>query len=89
MGKGVSAINKSTGELIWDLPGGAELLAEAEVRAYIITEDSELVVMDNRKARVIYSVNFAPVSRYAVNLSDSKIYVADGSGRISCVRPRE
>jgi hypothetical protein len=46
-----------------------------------------LVVMDNKKAKQLYLVNFAGVSRYASNVADSRIYIADKSGRIACFKP--
>jgi outer membrane protein assembly factor BamB len=88
-GKGVSAIEKSSGKLMWDFAGGAEVLTEADNKAYIITEDGELVVMNNKQAKVVYSVNFSAVERYAVNLQDSLIYVGDEEGRIACLKPIE
>lgn len=86
-GKGVTAIGKETGSFLWSVPGGVDLLAEAEGRAYVITENRKLVVMDNLTARKLYSVNFAGVSKHAANVTDSKLYIADESGRIACLRP--
>ena len=88
-GKGVTAIDKQTGLFMWSVPGGLDLLAEANRRAYVITKDRKLVVMDNVKARRLYSVNFAAVSRHAANIADSKIYIADERGRIACLQPIE
>jgi len=45
--------------------------------------------MDNAKARKLYSVNFAHVSKYAANAMDDKIYIADKRGRIACLEPTE
>ena len=83
----VSAIDKDTGSVIWTLPGGKELLAESRNKAYVITDDSTLVVMDNNSAKKVYSVNFAGVSRQVSNTVDSKIYIGDKSGRVACLEP--
>ncbi|MFC1737827.1 PQQ-binding-like beta-propeller repeat protein [Planctomycetota bacterium] len=88
-GKGLTAIDRTSGQHMWDMPGGLELLAEEEGRAYVITENETLVVMDNNKAKQLYSVNFAGVSRYVANVADSRIYIADESGRIACLEPIE
>jgi len=88
-GKGVVAIDKETGSAIWSVPGGRDLLAEARGKAYVITDAATLVVMDNAKARKLYSVNFAHVSKYAANAMDDKIYIADKRGRIACLEPTE
>jgi outer membrane protein assembly factor BamB len=87
--KGLSAIDKKSGELMWQLPEGVDLLAEADGKAYVITNVGTLVVMDNKRAKHLYLVNFARVSRYAANVADSKIYIADEAGRIACLRPVE
>ncbi|MDT8300064.1 MAG: PQQ-binding-like beta-propeller repeat protein [Sedimentisphaerales bacterium] len=87
LGKGVTAIDKESGQFMWSVPGGVDLLAEAKGRAYIITKDRKLVVMDNLTAKKLYSVNFAEVTRHTANTIDSKIYIADEHGRIACLQP--
>jgi len=87
--KGLSAIDKKSGKFMWQLPEGIDLLAEANGRAYVITSAGTLVVMDNKKAKRLYSINFPEVSKYGVNVIDSKIYIADEAGRITCLRPVE
>ena len=84
--KGLSAISRESGKLIWEVPGGVDLLTEAAGRAYVIAK-GRLVVMDNKKAKRLYSVNFAGISRYTANVDDSKMYIADAAGRIACLRP--
>jgi len=87
--KGLTAIDKNSGKFMWKVQKGLDLLTEADGKAYVITEAGTLVVMDNKKARQLYSVNFANVSRYAANVVDSKIYIADHAGRIACLKPIE
>jgi len=86
-GKGLTAIDKQSGQFIWSVPGGVDLLAEVKDRAYVITKNRKLVVMDNLSAKKLYSVNFAEVSRHTANITDSKIYIADEGGRIACLEP--
>jgi len=85
--KGVTAIDKAGGKFMWDVPGGTDLLAEAEGRAYVITRQGELFVMDNKVMKRLYSVNLAAASKYATNMVDSNIYIADESGQVMCLRP--
>jgi len=87
--KGLAAIDKESGELLWQLDEGDDLLAEAKEKAYVITKVKALAVMDNNERKKLYSVNFAQVSRYAANMIDSKIYIADESGRVACIEPVE
>ena len=85
--KGLTAIDKKSGKAIWKLSKGIDLLAESGEKAYVITSVGELVVMDNSSGKRLYSVNFAKVSKYATNLADSKIYIADKTGRVACLEP--
>jgi len=87
--EGLAAISKDTGQLLWELAEGVDLLAEAAGKAYVITKAGTLVVMDNKKAKQLYSVNFAGVSKYVANVVDSKIYIAEEDGRIACLKPIE
>jgi outer membrane protein assembly factor BamB len=87
--KGLAAIDKKSGKLLWQLAESADLLAEANGKAYVITKTSTLVVMDNNKGKKLYSANFAQASRYATNIMDSKIYIANKDGRIACITPAE
>lgn len=88
-GKGVTAIDKENGKFMWSVPGGVDLLAQEKNKAYVITKNRTLVVMDNISAKKLYSVNFAEVSRYTANIADSKLYIADKDGRIACLQPVE
>lgn len=88
-GYGLAAVNKQTGKLIWMLNDGLDLLAQTEDKAYIFKKNGRLVVMDNVKGGKLYSVNFAGITRYATNVNDAKIYVADDYGHILCLEPEE
>jgi hypothetical protein len=72
---------------MWLLPQGAELLAEADRKAFVVTNAGTLAVMDNARGKLLYTVNFADVSKYAANTTDSKIYIADERGRVACLEP--
>lgn len=86
-GRGVTAIDRRSGQALWSLPEGVDLLAEAGNKAYIFTKFKTLVVMDNASGNRLYWVNFAGVSDCAANVDDAKIYVADQGGRILCAQP--
>ena len=87
--KGVVAIDKQAGSLLWLAPGGLDLLAESRRKAYVMTEAGTLVVMDNATGKSLYSVNLAGVSKYAANAVDNKIHIADKRGRMACLQPVE
>ena len=83
----ISAIDRDSGRIIWEVQHGIELLAQSRGRAYVMTEDGKLVVMHNASAKQIFSVDFANVSRQAYNTIDSKIYIGDKAGRVACLVP--
>jgi outer membrane protein assembly factor BamB len=85
--KELTAIDKDRGTLLWSVPGGVDLLSEAKDKSYVLTKDQTLVVMDNATNKKLFSVNCAGVTISAANLVDSKIYIADKSGRIACLQP--
>ncbi len=87
--KGLTAISRKGGKAMWRLGEGRDLLAQWQAKAYVITNKGTLVVMDNNKAKRLYSISCPLVSRYAANTVDSKIYIADKSGLIACLEPVE
>ncbi len=87
--KGVVAIDKQAGLLLWSAPGGLDLLVESRRKAYVMTEAGTLVVMDNATGKSLYSVNLAGIEKYAANAVDDKIYIADKRGRMACLQPVE
>jgi len=87
--KGLAAIDRKSSGLIWQLAEGTDLLAEVNGKAYVITNSGKLVVMDNTKAKSLYSIDLTDVSKYVVNVVDSKIYIADNNGYIACLKPIE
>lgn len=86
-GRGLTAIDKRTGQAAWHLPEGLDLLAESKGKAYVITTVHTLVVMDNATGKSLYSVNCGPVTDHASNTKDAKIYITDGDGRVACLEP--
>jgi outer membrane protein assembly factor BamB len=84
--KGVYAIDANSGKQLWLLPDGAGLLAENGSTAYIMDKNNNCVAMDNRQAKKIYIINFAPVTAYAANTADAKVYIMDGKN-IFCIAP--
>ncbi len=74
---------------MWQVPGGIDLLTEASNKAYVITNRRTLVVMDNVRAKKLYTVNLTGVTKHASNIKDDKIYIADNLGRIACLQPVE
>lgn len=89
LGCGLTAIDKQSGQALWFLPEGVDLLAEAGGKAYVITKGKTLAVMDNRTGKRLYAMNLAGVVEHAANSADDMIYLADGRGRVTCLRPAQ
>jgi len=88
-GRGLMAVDKSSGRLLWRLDNGLDLVTETNDIAFVVTGGNDLVAMDNKKAEQLYSVNLTGVSKYAVNTADNKIYLAAEDGRVVCLAPED
>ncbi|MCK5000998.1 MAG: PQQ-like beta-propeller repeat protein [Anaerohalosphaera sp.] len=83
--KGLYAVNKDTGEQVWQLKDGVGLLAEKGDRAYVFASPGRLVAMDNATGKKVLSINFGSVTDIVGNTTDSTIYVASDDGRLMSV----
>lgn len=86
-GRGLTAIDKQEGRAIWSLSEGLDLLAESDGKAYVITKNRTLVVMDSTTGKKLYSVNCASVIGHASNTQSARMYIVDGRGRVACLEP--
>ena len=85
--KGLSAIDKNSGTVLWQIRAGTDLLAEWENRTYAVTKTGMLVMMDNKKGKRLNSACLPGVKKYAPNMDGSKIYLGDEKGKIECLKP--
>lgn len=86
---GLTAIDNDKGTFLWQVSGGTGMVAEAGDRTYVMTGAGTLVAMDNSRRKQLYAIEPGGASRYATNTLDSKIYVADETGRLACLEPAE
>lgn len=86
-GRGLTAIDKQQGRAVWSLSEGLDLLAESDGKAYVITRNRTLAVMDNATGGRLYSVNCASVIGHASNTENARMYLVDGRGRVACLEP--
>jgi outer membrane protein assembly factor BamB len=84
--KGLYAIDANSGKLLWLLPDAVELLAQDGDTAYVFDKSNTCTIMNNKQAKKIYTINFAPVTNYAANVYDNKIYIMEDKN-ISCIQP--
>jgi outer membrane protein assembly factor BamB len=85
---GLYAIDKDSGRMLWQVSEGIGLLAEKDETAYVLAEPGVLAVMDNSTGKRLYTVDFAGVSRYVTNTTDSTVYVSDDRGRLMSISGR-
>ena len=85
--KGLAAIDRASGKILWRLPEGKRLIAEAGDKAYLASGVDGIIVADIGKSERQSGISIPGVSKYAVNAIDSKIYIADDMGRIACLKP--
>jgi outer membrane protein assembly factor BamB len=85
-GKGLYAIDANSAKSLWLLPDAAGLLAQDGDMAYLFDKNRTCTVMDNKQAKKIYTINFAPVTCFATNVDDAKMYIMEGKN-ISCIQP--
>lgn len=88
-GGGFIAVDKQSGKILWRLDEGLGLINESDGKAYVLTDKNDMVVMDNRKKKRLYSVDLTDVSKYACNKTDTRLYLAADDGRIACLKPAE
>jgi outer membrane protein assembly factor BamB len=84
--KGLYAIDANSGKQLWLLPDAVDLLAQDGSTAYIFDKNNTCTVMDNQQAKKIYTINFAPVTTFAANVYDNRIYIMEDKN-ISCIQP--
>ena len=85
---GLYAVSKNEGQAVWNIPTGQRVLCESENKAFVYTKPGVLKVMDNKTGKELYSVNFSEVRRYAENMTDATLYVADTDGRLMGITTR-
>jgi len=84
---GLEAIDKEAAKHLWQVPDGIGLLAEMEDKAFVVTKTGLITAMDNVKAKKLYSIDIGRPVKFATNLADSMIYIADAKGRVACLKP--
>jgi len=77
------------GYLKWELPNGAQLLAENGPVSYAITHDDELTLMDNVNGKRQLSFYVANVDLCPTNTEDNTIFLANRNGSIIALTPKK
>ena len=84
---GLYAVDKQTGKAVWNLPRGYAVLSEKDSQSYVYVQPGILTLMDGATGKENLSINIAGVDRFAVNMTDSVLYLADKKGRVMATEP--
>ena len=87
--KGLAAIDRASGKILWRLPEAVSLIAEAGDKAYLASGVEGIIAADIGKDGQSCGISIPCISKYAVNVTDSRIYIADDMGRIACLKPKK
>jgi outer membrane protein assembly factor BamB len=82
---GLYGISKQTGKAVWRVPSGRAMICETPDKGFVFVASGIVKVMDNRTGKERVSVNFSGVQQYAMNTTDSTMYVADHQGRLMSI----
>lgn len=82
---GLYAVSKNDGQAVWNIAEGNHTLCESGDQAFVFAKPGVLKVMNNKTGKEVYAVNFNQVQRYAENMTDSVMYVADEDGRVMSI----
>ena len=82
---GLYGVNKKTGQSVWQVVLGEGMICETPQKGFVFASPGVVKVMDNKTGKELYSVNFSSVQRYAVNTTDSVMYLADEKGRLMSI----
>lgn len=83
--KGLYAINKEDGKKLWQVENGRAVVAEIADRAYVFTNISTLLIMDNNTAQPIQGIDLAGASEFVSNIIGSVVYVSDDRGVVTSI----
>ncbi len=85
--KSLICVNREDGTEVWDLPRGRYFLAQNGSEAYVMTDDSELVRMDNKSGRRDCSIYVQGMDHFAPNREDAMIFMCSQQGHILALEP--
>jgi outer membrane protein assembly factor BamB len=86
-GNGVAAVDKVSGQLDWQEKDAVSVLCEFGPKVYLMMVDGRIGVVDNRKGKIVDTVEAGGVDIWAVNTSDGRLYVGSERGKIVCISP--
>ncbi len=85
----LACLNRADGTLLWELPGGLQVLAEKGDAAYALTRNGEITLMDNRTGQRRLALPMSSLSLCAENTQDAGIFLSTSDGGLIALIPRE
>jgi len=83
----LTAIEANTGKKLWTISDGLDILAQDANKSYVFTKTKKLAVLETDTGKVIKEVDFGNATHFIANTTDSKIYIADDAGLVTCIKP--
>jgi outer membrane protein assembly factor BamB len=85
---GIYALDKKTGKVLWQEKDGMDLLVEQKGKAYLISKNQSIIVVDSATGKRTGEVNMPEVDMWTSNVTDGMMYVGSAStGKIACLKP--
>lgn len=85
--KGLYAVSLETGQLLWHLPEGRQVVMVDDYKAYILDDNEQLHVLKEDTGEELAVVDFSGFDMVLSNASAPAIYAAMRNGDLFCIRP--
>jgi hypothetical protein len=87
---GIYALDKKSGKVMWQEKSGRGLLTEQSGKAYLISKDQSILVMDNATGKKLFEVAMPDADVFSVNVPNGVIVVGSSTtGRVACLRVKD
>jgi len=87
LGKGLKALDKQTGDLLWQNPGATQLIAAGGGNLFARGDEDELWVLDAENGRTRERLHVGSFDLVPINpFNDGLVYLVTREGRLVCLR---
>jgi hypothetical protein len=86
---GMSCLETKTGKNLWFAPGLIQFVAASKARVYATDRLGRIVVLDASSGASLGAINTESIPIKLMNTENDRLYLADGSGLVQCLREVE
>ncbi len=83
---GVTAIDRASGKIRWNVPTGQAILAVIDGKVYLQDQVGDMLVVQAKGGLASDKVPLGRYELFATNISAPAIYVATKDGKLTCIR---